>query len=249
MDDRKEKTKFWQNWMTIIILLSITIMVIWSNIQGPAIRSEIDENISINNGTYVSESNVRSEIDKNIPIGGGIHSQIGYNKNVQIGSDSNILSENDANILTNKMDNDTFFQNWVTVSFDVINSNLNCISESSYKKDFANIEKCGKFLEENSNISLKSINEYNNISPHIKIISDEYEIALKNYSIAGKKLAVGAKNKNVSQMGDAIVYIQDGNDHIKTINNILYQDSIDSKYKNTTGNNTINTITGNNTSG
>ncbi len=236
MDDRKEKTKFWQSWMTITILLSVTIMVIWSNIQGPAIRSDAEENISIVNETYVPDSDKKSETDKNILIGSGIHSQIGYGKNVQIGRDPNISSENDTNILSNKMDNDTFFQNWVATSFDVIDANLKCISESSYKKDFANIEKCGRFLEENSNISLRDIKEYDNISPHTKIISDEYESALKDYNIAGNKLTIGARNKNVSQMGYAIEYIQDANNRIKKINSILYQDSIDAKFKNTGSN-------------
>jgi len=192
MDDKKEKTGFWQSWMTIALLLAMTLMVVWFNSQGPIVRSEPDENISIGN-----------------------------NVNISIGNNVNMSIANDTNVPTEKMNNDTFFKNWVSVSFDVIKENLDCISTAGYKKDIVNMERCGRFLSDNSNTSLKNINEYS-ISSSMQKLSDEYRQALEDYNAGGTILEIGAKNENASQMGLAAKYIQSGNMHIEVVN-VLFQ--------------------------
>lgn len=216
MDDKKEKTGFWQSWMTIAILLAFTLMVVWFNSQSPSIRPEPDENISIGNGTHV-------------PIGNGTNFTIENGANISTGNEENIPIGNNTNV---QMDIDTSFQNWIVLSFKVIDENLECISKAGNKRNFTDMERCGKFLGDNSNISLRHINEYNNVSSSMKTVLDEYEKALKDYNIGGIKLEIGARNGNVSQMGDAIGDIQNGTNHIKVVDKILYQDVINARYAN-----------------
>lgn len=216
MEDRKEKTKFWQSWMTVAILLGVTIMVIWFNAQGPAVRPEPDENISIVNSLRDS---------KPISIGNNKPISIGNNETISIGSSKHISIGNNTNVTEKKMDNDTLFKTWVGVSFNAINDNLNCISQAGYKKDIVNVENCGIFLRANSNLSLENMNRYS-ISPSIQNMSDEYRKALEDYNVAGINLEIGAKNRNTSQMALGAKYIKSGNMHIEVVNALFRDDNV-----------------------
>lgn len=151
----------------------------------------------------------------------------GQNKNVSIENNANV-NGSDTNIINNSTkvtsDNDTYFKNWVTVSVKTMTENLNCISKAGKNRNFTDMERCGKFLSENSNNSLRSIDEYN-VSPPMQITLEEYKKALQNYNIGGVKLETGARNRNVSQMGDAIIYIERGATDVDNIIVILYPNS------------------------
>lgn len=203
MDDRKEKTGFWQSWMTIVLLLAVAVMVIWFNSQGPAVRYE-DENISMGNGAYV-------------PIGDNVGTQIENSANIPIKNNVNMPTGNTVNMSTGEMDNDTFFKTWIGVSFNAINYDLNCISEAGYKKDMASVERCGRFLKNNSDISLKDISDYS-VSPSMQKLSVEYRQALEDYNVAGTNLEIGARNRNASEMALGAAYLQSGNMHIEVVN-------------------------------
>lgn len=201
MDDEKEKTGFWQSWMTIAILSALVIMVIWSNIQTPSVRPESDENASMGNLTHAPTSN---------------------NANI-VRSEINTQTEN---ITDAPADNDTIFKTWMALSFREIDENLYCISKESTFKNFAGIAKCGGLLANNSNFSMR--HSTYDVSPSLQTVSDEYMRALEDYNIGGMKLEIGAKNKNESQMGDAIVYIQNGSAHIQLVDSMLNNNNIPS---------------------
>lgn len=203
MDDRKEKTGFWQSWMTITLLLAVAIMVFWFNSQGPAVRYE-GENVSVGNGAYV-------------PIGDNVDIKTENNVDTPIENEKNSPTSSGTNTSTGRMDNDTFFKTWIGVSFNAINYDLDCISQAGYKKDIANVERCGGFLRNNSNLSLEDIDGYS-ISPSMNKLSNEYRQALLDYNAAGMYLETGAKNRNASQMAIGAKYLKSGNMHIEVVN-------------------------------
>lgn len=202
MEDEKEK-KFWQSWMTIVILLAVVVMVAWFNSQSPAIR--LDENISIGNGTRV-------------PIENSAGVQIGNGADVQTGKSTGVQIENNTVV---QMDNDTFFKAWVAVSFKVINENLDCLYKAGEVRNLTSVEACGRLLAENSNSSLRHMSGYINVSTSLLAVSNEYKKALEDYNIGGVDIVIGAKNKNGSQMSNAIEYIQNGTAHIKLVDKML----------------------------
>lgn len=117
--------------------------------------------------------------------------------------------------------NDTYFKNWVTISFKTMAENLNCISEAGKNRNFTDMERCGKFLSQNSDNALRFINEYN-VSPSMRVVLEEYKKALESYNIGGVKLETGARNRNASQMGNAIKYIEGGTASVNNVTTILY---------------------------
>lgn len=202
MDDKKEKTGFWQSWMTIVILSALAIMVIWSNIQTPSVRPESDENVSMGNLTHIPTSNNANTVRNDITT----------------------TVDNSTNV---QADNDTIFKTWMALSFKEINGNLDCISKESTFRNFAGIERCSELLANNSNFSMRHTVTYN-VSSSLQAVSDEYIRALEDYNIGGMKLEIGARNQNESQMGDAIEYIQNGTAHIQLIDSMLNNNSISS---------------------
>ena len=220
MDDKKEKPGFWQSWMTITVLSALVIMVIWSNVQTPATRPESDENISMGNAAHVPKNN-------------------------DVNTGENEISAQAENNTDVPMDNDTFFKTWISMSFMAINENLDCISKASGIKNPAGVEVCSGFLANNSNISLKGI-EQHNISSSMQNVSEEYIKALEDYNIGGARLEIGARNRNESQMRDAIGYIQNGTAHVKLVDAMLNNNSISS---NASGTKFVHPPTGANTSG
>jgi hypothetical protein len=205
MDDKKEKTGFWQSWMTIVVLFAVVLMVAWFNSQSPAIRSESNENISIGNGNH-------------IPIVNGSGEQVASGNDVQTGEGTGLQMKNSTVV---PMDNDTFFKTWVALSFKAINENLDCISKAGEIRNLVGIETCGKLLGDNSNSSLRHMYEYTNVSVSMQIVSDEYKKALEDYQIGGVNIEIGARNVNESQMDNAIGYIQEGNMHIKLVDKMI----------------------------
>jgi hypothetical protein len=207
MDEEKKNTKFWQSLMTIVVLFSVVVMVAWFNSQSPAVRP--DENVSIGNGTHV-------------PIGNGANAQVLSDSGIQTESSTGIQTESGTGIQTGNdtlvpMDNDTFFKTWVVLSFKEINENLDCISKASELRNLMGVEACGKLLANNSNLSLRHMIEYTNVSTSLSAASDEYKKALEDYKFGGENIAIGAKNENGSQMSDAIGYIQSGTTHVKLV--------------------------------
>lgn len=217
MNDEKEKKGFWQSWMTIAILLTLTIMVIIFNSQGPSIRSEQNENIPIGNVI-------------NIPPG---HDNI-TGRNITDG-DTNITVRG-TNITGNNiaiMDNDTYFRKMVEVNLGEIYFNLKCISRAGQTQNFSETERCARFLSENSNLSLRHANDYN-VSSSIQNAVREYKNALEYYNIGGTKLAIGARNRNASQMNDAVEDIQNGTAHVDKTTLILFGNGSFAKVSNAT---------------
>ena len=146
------------------------------------------------------------------------------NENISIENNKNVTGndvvtmDNGTNIIR---DNDTYFKNWVTVSFKTIAENLDCISKAGKNRNFTDMERCGKFLSQNSDNNLRFINGYS-VSSSMQTTLEEYKEALENYNIGGIKLETGAKNRNASQMGDAIKYIEMGTTGVKNVTTILY---------------------------
>jgi hypothetical protein len=172
--NKEEKKGFWRSWMTIAILITLTIMVaILFNGRAPYIPQ--NENIST-----ISNS-----------------------------GNSNVTA----------IDNDTFFKSSANVNIGVMSEDLKCISDAGKSKDFNGIEKCGKLLSEDANLSLKHA-EYNVSSP-LQLSLKEYRDALEYYNIGGAKLEIGSRNRNVSQMAEAIGYIQNGTARISMVTYIL----------------------------
>jgi hypothetical protein len=202
MNKEKEEPKFWQSWMTIVVLLAVVVMVAWFNSQNPTMRP--GENIKTGNGTHV-------------PIGNGADVQTGNGADIQTG---NVDTQVEKSTVV-PMDGDTFFKTWIALSFGAINENLDCLSKASVFRNLVDIELCGKSLADNSNSSLRHMNEYANISTSMKTASDEYKKALENYNIGGANIAIGAHNNNLSQMSNAIGYIQNGTAHIKLVDKML----------------------------
>lgn len=203
MDDKKEKKGFWQSWMTITILMALTIMVFIFNSQGPSIRSEQDENISIGNSINVEDNNAN-------------------------------ITDNSTII----MDNDTYFKKSVEVNIGVIIDDLNCISEAGKNRDVNATERCGTFLRENSNIYLTSLSRYN-VSNSLQTALDDYKKALEYYNAGGSKLETGARNKNTSQIIDAIEYIQNGTTYLDRVAIVLSGNATYNATSNATSNTTF----------
>jgi hypothetical protein len=208
MDDKEEKKGFWRSWMTITILLALTIMVAFLfSSHSPYIPYQ-NENTSIGNGTNVEGST-------NI-----------------VGNGTNV--EGSTNIVGNStivMDNDTFFKTAVRVNFGTISEDLNCISAAGKNRNFNETERCGKLLSENANLSLMHVSGYN-VSHPLQTALNEYKNALEYYNIGGTKLEIGARNRDLSQMGNAIGDIQNGTVRINMVTAVLY------------GNGTYNTMSG-----
>ena len=161
--------------------------------------------------------------------------RLDQNVNVSISNGTNIAGNgtgNDTDITNSNIaiiNNDTFFKNSVEVNLAVILENLNCISEAGRNRNFNATERCGKFLSESSNIYLRNARGYN-VSPSLQPALEQYKSALEFYNIGGTRLEIGARNRNLSQMGDAIEYIQNGTTNVNRVTEVLY------------GNGTYNTI-------
>lgn len=197
MDNKEEKKGFWRSWMTIIILVALTIMTVFLfNSHGPYVPSFQNENISMNNGT-----NIKTNI-------------------------------------TIVADNDTLFKNSVRVNLGVIAEDLTCVSNAGQTKNFSKIERCGQFLSENANLSLSQTSGYV-VSPPLQLSLGEYRNALKYYNIGGIKLEIGARNRNLAQMGDAIGDIQNGTARINMVTHLLFTNEV---YSTVPGENTTNKI-------
>lgn len=116
-------------------------------------------------------------------------------------------TDDDKNALNGTSD-DKNFTTWLSMTSSIISDDLGCIVKSAKRKNFTDTERCAKFLRENSDRTLNSSDSHNNISAHLVPILNQYKGALKNYSIGGEYLEMGAKNKNTTQMVIASNYIQ-----------------------------------------
>lgn len=172
MDDKKEKTVSWKNWISMIIILAMIIFVSFFNSQSQILFPDQNEKRADNNTSFAENT---TNIDANIT-----------------------------------MNDDIYFKKLATVSLKTIAENLNCINKGGKNKNFTDIERCGKFLRENTNNSLRTMNQLN-VSSSMQVTFEEYKNALINYNIGGEKLEIGAINRNASQMGDAIKHIENGN--------------------------------------
>jgi hypothetical protein len=149
------------------------------------------------------------------------------NENISIGNgtkDNGTNVEGNTNVTDNSivpMDNDTFFKTMVEVNSRTIFENLDCISRAGKTKNFSETERCGKFLSDNANLFLRHLNGYN-VSTYLQETLGEYKNALSYYNIGGTKLEIGARSRNLSQMGDAIKYIQNGTIYINKVADVLY---------------------------
>lgn len=225
MDDQKEK--FWKSWMTITVLLAVVVMVAWSNFQGPAVRP--DEDVSIGNVAHVPIDNgTRAIIENgvNIQTTNGVHIPIGNRTRVITGNSTGAQTGTGVdtqadNVTALPMDDDTFFETWVMMSYKAINENLFCISKASGDQNLSSIEECGRRLRENTNISLRDIDKHGaNFSR--KIVVEEYKKALIFYNIGGMDLEIGAKSENVPQMNYAVENIKNGTVHVELVDKMLY---------------------------
>jgi hypothetical protein len=161
-------------------------------------------------------------------------SMLSQNENISIGNGTNV--EGSTNVMDNStipMDNDTFFKSVVKVNLGVISEDLNCISRAGQTRNFNETERCGKLLSENANMSLRHVSGYN-VSHPLQATLDEYKKALEYYNIGGAKLEIGARNRDLSQMGDAIGYIQNGTARINVITVVLYGNGTYNTTSNTT---------------
>lgn len=162
------------------------------------------------------------------------------NGNISMNNGTNVKGS--VNIIensTNAMDNDTFFKSDVKVNIGIISENLQCISNAGRTKNFTQIERCGQFLSENANISLSHASGYK-VSHPLQIPLNEYKKALGYYNIGGTKLVIGAKNRDLSQMGDAIGYIQNGTARFDMVASALYGNELYSAASNRTNNTVSN---------
>jgi len=141
---------------------------------------------------------------------------ISMNNGTGIKGSANIIDNS-----TNAMDNDTLFKNSVRVNLGIIAEDLTCVSNAGQTKNFSKIERCGQFLSENANLSLSQTSGYI-VSPPLQLSLGEYMSALKYYNIGGIKLEIGARNRNLAQMGDAIGDIQNGTARINMVTHVLF---------------------------
>lgn len=107
----------------------------------------------------------------------------------------------------NTTGDDKNFTKWLAMTSRLLSNDLDCIVKAAKNENFTDTERCAKFLRENSDRALNGSNLHNNISANIVPVLDQYKGALKNYSIGGEFLEMGAKSKNATQMAIGSRYI------------------------------------------
>jgi len=107
----------------------------------------------------------------------------------------------------NVSDDDKNFTKWLAMSSRLLSNDLDCIVKAAKNENFTDTERCAKFLRENSDRALNNSDLHNNISANIVPVLDQYKDALKNYSLGGEFLEMGAKSKNATQMAIGSRYI------------------------------------------
>lgn len=112
------------------------------------------------------------------------------------------------NKILNMSGDDENFTKWLGMSSRLVANDLDCISKAAKNQNFTDTEKCGKFLGEDSNRILNESNSHDNISIYLVPVMDQYKDALKNYSLGGENLEIGAKNQNATQIAMGTRYIE-----------------------------------------
>lgn len=121
------------------------------------------------------------------------------------GTTTNITIVNkDALGITN---DDKNFTKWLVMSSSLLSNDLDCIVKAAKNENFTDTERCAKFLRENSGRALNNSDLHNNISANLIPVLDQYKGALKNYSLGGEYLEIGARNQNATQMAIGGRYI------------------------------------------
>lgn len=134
------------------------------------------------------------------------------------------ITETDLNKTINITDKDKNFKNWIYLSIVPIIDDINCVSKAAKKQNFSDTERCGIFLRDDSNRSLRQIDGYN-ISLSLKDVRDEYRKSLEYYNLGGLNLEIGARNRDPLQMYNATMYIQNGTRGIDRIMVLLGNDT------------------------
>jgi len=132
-----------------------------------------------------------------------------------------IMPGEDIAMNSSIVDENKLFKDWFTFSYESIYSDINCIRDAAKNQDFNRTARCGEFLEYDSNISLTRIDEFTVSNATLQIVLREYKKSLIDYNIGGLMLETGAKDRNITLMGDATARIQNGSIRIDSITDIL----------------------------
>jgi len=132
------------------------------------------------------------------------------------------INENGSTL--NITDDDKNFKNWIYLSYRLILDDLNCVSKAAKRQNFSDTERCGRFLKDNSNLSLSQIDSYN-ISVSLLEVRDDYRKSLIYYNLGGSNLEIGARNRDSKQMYNATVYIQNGTSNMERVMILLGNDT------------------------
>jgi hypothetical protein len=142
--------------------------------------------------------------------------------NIDVNSNGTEIDLNKT--IINITDKDKDFKNWFYLSIVPIINDINCISKSAKEQNFSDTERCGRFLRDDSNRSLRQIDGYN-ISLSLEEARDEYRKSLEYYNLGGLNLEIGAKNQDLLQMYNATPYIQNGTIGINRVMDLLGNDT------------------------
>lgn len=144
-----------------------------------------------------------------------------YMQNIQSIDNADNSYEQNPNIIKtengtiNKTEKDIEFIDWFQLSYKPISDDINCISSAAKNKDFNETTRCAKFLEEDSNRSLRQIDRFTEISPQFRLVLDEYKKSLVEYNIGASYLRTGAASQNMSQMMNATDHIKNGTAYVR----------------------------------
>jgi hypothetical protein len=150
-----------------------------------------------------------------------------YQNSVKLGdtdgskSVNNITTGNNTSIKENVISKDQYFEERISLSYEIISEDLKRIQDSAKNRNFSSTEIAGKFLRDDSNMLLGQINELNASSSQ-KTILDDYKKSLDEYNIGGVYLEAGSRDRNTSQMNDSIAHIQNGTYYEYRVWNMLY---------------------------
>lgn len=196
----------------------------WNNMNKEELKKIIKDNsyiIAIVLIAGVVLFLVNSNVDvSSVPVKNNTQdASININGRTNISGNTINLSETTINVT----DEDKNFKNWVYLSFRPIVDDITCVSKAAKIQNFSDTKRCGRFLADDSNITLGQIDRYN-VSLSLEEARDEYRKSLRYFNLGGVNLYIGANNGDLRQMYNATVYIQNGTSNMERVIMLLRND-------------------------
>lgn len=124
-------------------------------------------------------------------------------------------TDNEGNLADNaNAEGDLAFLKWANMVSESMKSHMLNIANATKSDDYDNLEKYGKYLQQDTVLYLNQSRQLD-VSPTVKPILGNMQKSLENYNIVGKYVEIGAKNRDNESLYTAADYSKLAADYIR----------------------------------